>query len=459
MLFWRLLPVAFVLPACAPPSTGDSLEESFDFDTRVEIHDTEPTVVVVSWTTETPGPSWVEFGVDGALDRTTSVEDDGTTEHEFRLVGLPASTEVQFRAVSESDGVESASTGTAWTREFPPHVPRMGFGALDHDLAAPNAYVAASVFGATTGTLVADREGSVLWFWQQPGNVTIPKMELRNGSTELIAMVTPAAFGTQNAQIRIFSIADGSEQGFTLTGGAHHAFTQLPDGSIAYIHADIREWENPLGEVVKVAGDAIAIRSPDGDTRDLFTIWDWQAPAWNEWWGDGYFAGASNWTHANALDYDPNTDTLLLSMRNTRSVVEVDVGSGEVVRWFGTREGYGFAVGTQPFAFQHDVKWSRAGTLLASITDDRTTFSVEYEVDEDRRRLSEVWSFGEDLGFFAEVHGGIEELDNGNRLINWGTRPEIREVTTDTEVAWDVAVKGDYGLMSVIPFEEFYDLQ
>jgi len=455
------LPLLLLLSACGPSTSvpDDTFEESSDFETAIFVSDDEPTVIVVSWTTDAPASSWVEFGTDGKLDLVTSVEDDGTTDHKFRLVGLPSQSEVTFRAVSEVDGEVLTATGSAWTRGFAMEYPEFVLGGIEPDLVAPNQYLAGSIFNGLTGVFVTDRAGRLLWFWKQGAALTIPKIEIRNGTTELLAMVTPGAFGTRDAEIHRFSIADGSEESFVLPGGAHHAFTQLPDGSIAYIHADIRDWENPGGEMVRVAGDAIAIRTPDGDVRELFTIWDWREPVMNEWWEDTYFVDAYNWTHANALDYDPNTDTFLLSLRNCASVVEVDAGSGAAVRWFGTPEGYWYTEESRPFYYQHDVKWSRAGTLLASITNGSKTFGIEYEVDEDARRLREIWSFGEDLQYRASVHGGISELDNGNRLVNWGSRPEIREVTPEGQAVWDIAVKGQFGLMSILPMDGFYDLQ
>ncbi|MBN1334713.1 MAG: aryl-sulfate sulfotransferase [Deltaproteobacteria bacterium] len=457
----RVFPLILLLSACAPPATGDLPVESFDFEVKVVIDDIEPTVIVVSWETDEPGPSWVEFGLDLDRDQSTFVEDEGSRLHVFRLVGLPAETEVFFRAVTEVDGVERSTTASAWTEAFPEELPTFKIEGIDPSSIAPHDYVAGSVFTSVTGVFVADRAGRLLWFGQEDNDTNIPKLEFRNGTNEILALATPIRFGTRDAEIHRISIADGTRESIRLIGGAHHAFTQLPDGSIAYIHADIREWVDPTDQTILVAGDAIAIRTPDGETSELFSIWDWSEPAMNPWWHDAYYPNAANWTHANALDYDANTDTLLLSLRNTRMVVEVDVRSGHPVRWFGQREGYGFAAGSRPFYFQHDVKWSPSGTLLASNTHDHETVGIEYEVDEDARLLREVWSYGDDMGIQAVFHGGIEALDNGNRLVNWGSTPKAKEATPDGRTVWafTVAHENPFGLIALQPMTGFYDLQ
>jgi hypothetical protein len=87
-------------------------------------------------------------------------------------------------------------------------------------------------------------------------------------------------------------------------------------------------------------------------------------------------------------------------------------------------------------------------------TDDETV-AVEYAVDDTLGQLREVWSEGDAEGFRALVQGYAVGLENGNRLVNWGSVGLVREVTRDGEVVWEARCpSGEFG--STLPFSDFY---
>ncbi len=451
-----ILPLlGLVLTACGADVPDPELpwEASHDFPVRAEADDAEPTVITVTWTTEAAGPSWVEFLAEDTLVETPRL-DDGALEHRVRLLGIPSETEVAFRAVTVLSGTELSATGSAWTGTFPAGVPVFHVRDLDTALTVDDRFLIGTVFGDHAGVFAIDRRGRLLWSHADPPRTNPTKLEFVQGSNDLLSFLQPVFPDAPGASLRRFSLATGAWES-TEIFGAHHAFAQLPAGSIAYLVADIRDWVDEDGKTVRVAGDAIRILTPEGDDRELFTTWDWAEPTESTWWDANDYWNAANWTHANALWYDPGSGTLLLSLRNLGSVLEIDAGTGEVARIFGSG-GWDVDPHSTRIRFQHDVRWTTEGTLLMTTTPDQETIAVEYEVDEDARSLVEVWSYGEGLGLHSSNHGSVVPLDNGNRLVSWGTENHVREVTARGEVAWDVLAGETSGVITTILFDDWY---
>ena len=72
---------------------------------------TMATVVHVSWTTDVASTGVVEFGIDGALDRSTRPTASGT-DHRTTLVGLPQDAEVSYRVVVDGGPGETQTVAT-----------------------------------------------------------------------------------------------------------------------------------------------------------------------------------------------------------------------------------------------------------------------------------------------------------------------------------------------------------
>ena len=141
-------------------------------------------------------------------------------------------------------------------------------------------------------------------------------------------------------------------------------------------------------------------------------------------------------------------------------MLEVDVATGEELRWFGYVPGsWSFEPPESAFVYQHGVTYTPEGTLLVSSQVDRSSYEGvvrEYAVDEDDQVLREVWSHGEGDGITARYAGEAHRLPGGNTLHNTGTTPRVREITPEGEVAWDLSFDGDKLIGRTTWLEDLY---
>jgi hypothetical protein len=174
--------------------------------------------------------------------------------------------------------------------------------------------------------------------------------------------------------------------------------------------------------------------------RSVSSTWDWLPVIEHERWEDPFYPGAVDWTHANSLHHDAETDRYLISLANAGVIAEIDGSTGMPSRVFGALPMMiPPADEASTWRWAHDATWTPDGTLLMFATSPRdyTRGALELEVDEEAGVLRKVWSHG-----FDEVNGHAlgqaVRLDNGNTLVNFGDGGVMREVTPDGEIVWEV---------------------
>ena len=437
-----------------------------DFAVEAALDQRVVTVPQLSWTTDEPGLSWVEFGVDGSLDPSTPIALEADTVHAFTLLGVPSESEVSYRAVTETESGTLISEGTVTTGVLPEDIPAFLQETDEPALRGEEPFLVTAIeTSETSWLLVINRDAKVVWYEEVPNGGNPYTIEQGLNGQGLLYSGFPMNDTRNESQIFHADVTDRSKELATLPWG-HHAFTQLPGGAVAWIAADIRPWTDPsTGETTDVAGDAIHLLELDGRDRVLFSTWDWAEPRPNPHWAEEYFPGSRSWTHANGLNYDPVVGTLLFSLRNPAVLLEVDVRDGFLVEEYGLiGSQWHFAEGTQPWCYQHDPNWTEDGNLLMISTtegvDAQHTESVirEYRVDREFRVIEEVWSYGEGLGLHARYHGAARELQSGNRLLNFGSKGVIHEVTGDGELAWAISAHPEGGLGSTLLVDDLYSL-
>src|SRR5215204_1665872 len=145
--------------------------------------------------------------------------------------------------------------------------------------------------------------------------------------------------------------------------------------------------------------------------------------------------------HINSIDVDYDGN-LLLSARNTWSVYKVERKSGEVLwRLGGENSDFQMGPGAR-FAFQHDARRQRDGTI--SIFDNGAHPKVHEEsrgvlvgLDEQKMgaKLVREYTFPEKL--ISTSQGSMQILPNSNVLIGWGSQPFITEFSHDGQLLLD----------------------
>ncbi len=455
---WILLPL---LGACAPGASALSVEQ----DPEVA------TVLRVSWSTEAPGSSWVEFGLDGEASQSTPVSATTAVDHAHTLLGLPPYEDLWIRAITETEGERHVVEGRAATGALPAVLPELAVTVYEPALASPEPYAVGTMLGedvGAAGVYALDREGRCLWYHQDPeGSIPLELVSTAGG-------VVYNRFGddpeVDESVVRRASY-DGVLDEVVPTAAGHHAFTRFPDGSLAWLAIDVRAWwsEDAQAEI-SVVGDAVVLRSPDGVERTIFSTWDWVEPEPSSLWDDAFYPQGADWSHGNGLHYDEDRDLLVLSLRNLNTVLELALDEDRTDAWpvrqLGLEGGARFvsddrlyqASSDEAFRMQHDPTFTAAGTLLLTTVLDARTQVAEYSLDDDGHKLRLGRTHGRDEELLSSAMGMARELANGNWLVSFGTSGLVQEVTPSGVIAWELRASAGCALGDVQLFDGFYAL-
>ena len=396
-------------------------------DISVEPAEDMPTVLRVTWTTESPTIGRVRFGTDKTLTYETPVETEASTEHSALLLGIPPHTRIYYRltAADEDDEVESniASTTTGNLPDPPPDFTVEGEGP---------GFVLAPVIGTTgTGVLILDAEGRPVWYRVDDRGLDIYRVRLSHDGTRLVYNAASVS-GDPSEASEIMSISlDGSDVFGIPVPLLAHDFVELEDGSFGALTAEYRDVG---GE--EIMGNQIVEVTRDGTITTIWSTWDCFDPAETT-----STATSQGWTFANALDYDPVEDVYYIGLHTFSSIVKVDRATGEC-RWvFGnTAETIGFENGAPRFLHQHQFQVLDDGILVfdndgALGNESRV---VEYAFDFDAGTASAVWEYTADPAVYTFVLGEPIRLNDGSTFINWSASGQMNWVTPEGEMLFQL---------------------
>ncbi len=436
---------------------------------EVTVKEEVTTVVELSWATQDPGISWVEYGVASRFEHSTPSTHDESLAHVHTLLGLPPYQEVLYRAVTLVDGEELIVDGSVSTGGLPPELPELRVSAHQPELASPGPYLMGTMLGYAGGIFTIDREGRWLWYRLSPEATDPVEIAMDRSGPGFIYNRFEVDHQEDGGVLRHISF-DGQVEEELTTPMAHHAFAQLDDGSLAWLTIDVRSWwDEDLGQEVDVAGDAVVLQTPGGEQRTIFSTWDWVEPEKHGLWLDAFYPQGADWTHGNGLHYDDERDVLLLSLRNLNTVLELALDKRKdqalPLRQFGL-EGearfvdsdglYEIAMGEETFHMQHDPTFTADGTLLlTNIAEARTQVS-EYRLDEPTLTMDEIRRYGQEENLAGAVMGMARDLPNGNWLLSFGTSGLVQEVTPAGELAWELRAPAGCALGDVLLFDDFY---
>jgi hypothetical protein len=444
---FALVVVACALVACEEPSAEDPPLAAAT-DLSWQLHESIESLVYLSWQQPSAATTWVEYGFDEGAWSRSPAEFREAGEHTELLLGIPYDTEVRVRVVSEEDGAEAVSDEvTASTGLVPEELPLPEVLVSEPALWEPGTnFMLGSINPSPGGwffghywMFIVDRQGRVVWARRGEGyNFTIYLQVSRDGdilwdeATFWADLDSGAASKVHRMKI------DGVVTESYDTPGLHHAFRELPDGSLL--------WGNALTEY-----ETLDRLYPDGTHE---TVWDCT---------DFYVTQAlGGWCHSNAIFLSEATDSVLVSLPDPDSVLELDLATGDVLNWWShLNESWSVDPPDATFWFQHGTTITDQGTLLLSThatENDIDAVVREYEIDPDGQTLHQIWSHGLGDGIDAEFSGEARRLPSGNTLHNTGTTPRVREITPDGAVVWDIAWEGYRLIGRTVLLEDLYEL-
>jgi hypothetical protein len=179
---------------------------------------------------------------------------------------------------------------------------------------------------------------------------------------------------------------------------------------------------------------------------------------------------SDDWTHVNAIDYNPELDQIVFSSNYLSEIYVIDHGTtpyeaqgsaGDFLYRWGNPENYDRGTAEDRMLFsQHDVQWIKpglpgAGNILVFNNGDGKlrpyTSVVEFsppinadgsyalEGDNGYGPTELAWEYAptDDDIFFSWFISGAQRLANGNTLVNHGAKASVREVTPDGEIVWE----------------------
>src|SRR5215212_241109 len=151
--------------------------------------------------------------------------------------------------------------------------------------------------------------------------------------------------------------------------------------------------------------------------------------------------------HANSIEVD-HDNNLLVSARQTFTVYKIDRNTGEIIwRLGGKKSDFEMGPGTR-FAFQHDARRQRDGTI--TIFDNGTTIfhdtvpeaveesrGIVLELDEEQMSATLLREYTHPDKQYADAGGNMQLLPNSNVFIGWGRALVFSEFSKDGQLLFD----------------------
>lgn len=392
------------------------------------LHEEMQSLVYARWTQDGDAPVHVEYSVDEGVWLSSPSIDGVAGANEQLLVGIPFATDADWRVVVE--GQQSYDGPAIRTGDLPEGMPEPTVTVADESAwLAEGVYFLSSVnekrggwVGGTYWTFITDRQGRVVWARYAPErNWTLYAQVAVTGDAIYWDEATYWSDYDGGADSKIHKTWLDEEIEVIDAPGLHHAWIQLPDGTLAW------------GSQAHGGGEALVELAPGASEATVIWTCD------DDWDGSGR-------CESNSLWYDETKNTYLYSFYTNSSVVEIDRATGETLWWAGgVDDGYEFDPESSQYSWQHGISWTESGTLLLSTewpygARETTTALAEYEVDHEAGTLTWVW--GSDSGVYAETNGDARRLPNGNTLHVVGSTSEVREVTPEGVEVWRMDLGG-----------------
>ncbi len=249
---------------------GELREEEGMGALEVTVDPALPNVVHVSWT-GIEGVSRVEYGLDGAFDKSTPT----SRESSATVLEVKSGRTYAMRAVTvDFDGLEWRSEPTEVTIAAPfAGMPVVEITDVDPAAWEGDGFVLMCIFQATTSFLaLVDREGDFVWTMQSRSGALIPSAHLSEDGRRII-YIDNDFFGSGWGGVGVVAL-DGSSHTFRELPNGHHDAIELPDGSMAWLEFEQREVVLESGDTAIITSDAIyTAPSIDGPARRVSRFW------------------------------------------------------------------------------------------------------------------------------------------------------------------------------------------
>lgn len=433
-------------------SNGGSNSNDLVQNVTAEVTDVG-TVVRVTFDTTDEVSATVKFGPEDLRYETPATAKG--THHEVLLVGLPALTEAPYQIVvgGDTDEERTVETGTVDPTAFP----QLTVAGDGNDL-----FAGVTMLGSSTRVALLDPEGRYVWTHmdERPGLFSYRMRLLKDGSGVVYNVANVSGLTSEGTGI-VKVPFDGSGETFVALDYMAHDFVELEDGTFAGIAFTERPLPGKCKDIyvkegkTSLLGNHIVEIAPDGTQTEVWDSWDCFDPCVDI--SDTIDNNPKNarepgWTFTNALDYDEDTDSYLVSMRHLSSIASISRATGECNWVFGTTPSATTVPTGEVFEHEHQFQYW-PGHMLVFDNDGAGFVSrvVEYAFDPKLPTADAIWSYDE-ADVYSPALGDVQRLDNGDTMVVWSLAGRIERVTPDGESVWSAITNAG----TVFAFGEHY---
>jgi hypothetical protein len=467
----------FFALACrqAPPSEKGGSDSSSTTDPAAKpvtlvINERVPTVVTVSWAPEAASTVWVEYQLDGGPLLSTPKVAPGEGGASLTLLGLKAGRTyaVQARSQSADGSIQDAEPASVTLPPPPSALSRFLISEYDTARAAPGGFILTTLMQQNAGyVVIIDRDGDYVWYAAVEDGLISPGAKLNPRNRSILFSQYDIMQRSDYGGVRRISL-DGSESTLTRTPLGHHDFTQLPDGTVAWLAMDLRDVVID-GEDLYVGSDTI-MEAPEGAGDDavpatIFSFFDdYPVAPWiqcSHFWGEVFETGAYDWTHSNSIMYDSSRDSYWVMTKNLNGLHEIDRATGTQLRQIGGLYS-DYTVENRDDGWIHghmSHRWEGGFMVFDNgyHRDPDHSRVVEYAIDEDSQTLSATFVYPDPDGRFIPLLGDAQKLES-SYMTSWSAAGMLIELAPDGTPIWRAESEVGSALGRSTYIADLYDL-
>ncbi|MEE8094264.1 MAG: aryl-sulfate sulfotransferase [Gammaproteobacteria bacterium] len=503
--------IASLLMGCdsPPPAATDSGTDNRDITppvianaSLVNTNPRAPLSTVLSLSTDEPTRLTIRID-DGQRIWSVTPDEAFRTEHSAMVLGLRFGRSHSMTAIAQ-DTAGNQSESARLTYETPPlpvELPRTRVTVRDTARMEPGV----NLFNVKwwgedrqekkLGLIVImDDRGDFVWYYRNDDDAIDDIRQLSNGNIlysnspagDLWRLIEINLLGDIVQQWHATGRHSESVEGSTPVDvdSFHHEVIELPNGNFLALTSELREMDdypssdsdpNAAPAPASVIGDVIVEFARDGTVIRRVKLLDVLDPHRIGYGslGGGYYsdlyAGADlplrDWEHGNALVYNPDDDSFIISLRHQDVLAKVSLATSELIWLLGTpanwKEPWSAKllkpVGEVEWSYhQHGPSFTGSGSIVMfdngvprvspyeaqPAVEDLYSRAVEYAVDEEAMEVSQPWSYGgpgEDA-FYSRYLSDVDWLPiTGNILVTDGSRetgPDGRTSTAADRKLW-----------------------
>jgi hypothetical protein len=387
------------------------------------------TYATASW--EAPGAenAHLEFLVDGEVQLVTDLV-EGEQATDLPIVGLWVNETFDVRLVDEAGNVRAEGTHTVGSGPV-----TLAELAISGRPTWSTYVLSALLTSDPPGAVMFSPSGKPCWYWENEGGAYVARARPRRDGAGVWVLLMPDIHTGISGRLLSIGwdgtvLADLNPSGHE-GEGVSHDFIELENGALLLIALDTREWEGR-----SYTAESIMQLDPDGTEHLLWSYWDLYSP-------DGSVEDPANWTHANALRWNDERQTVWVGSRGLNNLVELSPETWEVLTQFGGPQPSVYvAEGTTPPFSQHHFDF-RGNRLLVHDNREVSVGSrvVAYDIEfGDRTVASTVWEYVPSPTVFDFILGDAAWVDDETTLITWSTTGLLEQHGLDGSSPWSVSL-------------------